>query len=73
MALEDAARATVLPLLRRGVGEASMRGNLRQQLEHVERHAGVREQLGRRPILARRSRRSPRRAHGSWGSARTQW
>jgi len=45
MALEDAARQTVLPLLRRGTGARSMRGNLREQLEHIERHAGVREQL----------------------------
>jgi succinate-acetate transporter protein len=45
MALEDAARRTVLPLLRRGTGARSMSGNLREQLEHMERHAGVREQL----------------------------
>jgi succinate-acetate transporter protein len=45
MALEDAARATVLPLLRRGTGRRSMGGNFAEQLEHIERHAGVREQL----------------------------
>jgi succinate-acetate transporter protein len=45
MALEDAKRATVLPLGRRGFGLESLNGDLRSQLELVEREAGVREQL----------------------------
>jgi uncharacterized protein len=45
MALEDASRATVLPVFRRGAGRASVGGNLREQVEHIEREAGVREQL----------------------------
>jgi uncharacterized protein len=45
MALEDAGRATVLPLLRRGAGRASVGGSLDEQVERIEREAGVREQL----------------------------
>lgn len=45
MALEDARRQTVLPLGRRGRGADSVRGNLDDQLEGIEREAGVREQL----------------------------
>ena len=46
MALEDAKRQTVLPLRRRSFGAESMGGNLEEeQLERIEREAGVREQL----------------------------
>jgi succinate-acetate transporter protein len=45
MALEDARRATLLPLGRRGAGEASLATGLDGQLERIEREAGVREQL----------------------------
>jgi uncharacterized protein len=45
MALEDARRATLLPLGRRGAGGESLHGDLNQQLERLEREAGVREQL----------------------------
>lgn len=45
MALEDAKRQTVLPLGRRSFGAESMGGNLEEQLERIEREAGVREQL----------------------------
>jgi uncharacterized protein len=45
MALEDATRRTVLPLGRRGPGAESLEGNLGDQLERIEREAGVREQL----------------------------
>jgi uncharacterized protein len=45
MALEDARRATILPLGRRGAGRDSVGGNLDDQLERIEREAGVREQL----------------------------
>jgi succinate-acetate transporter protein len=43
--IEDVRRATVLPVLRRGVGKASVEGNMDDQLKRVEREAGVREQL----------------------------
>ncbi len=43
--IEDVRRKTVLPLLRRGAGKASVEGNTDDQLERVEREAGVREQL----------------------------
>lgn len=43
--LEDVKRATVLPVLRRGIGRESIEGNLAEQLGRVEREAGVREQL----------------------------
>lgn len=43
--LEDVRRATLLPTLRRGRGQSSITGNLRQQLISLEREAGVREQL----------------------------
>lgn len=45
MALEDAKRKTVLPLGRRGFGAESVGGNLGEQLQRIEREAGVREQL----------------------------
>jgi uncharacterized protein len=45
LALEDAKRATVLPLGRHGYGRSSMGGDLDAQLELLEREAGVREQL----------------------------
>ena len=45
MALEDAKRKTVLPLGRRGFGAESVGGNLDEQVERIEREAGVREQL----------------------------
>jgi succinate-acetate transporter protein len=43
--LEDVRRATVLPLWRRGRGARSITGAFDEQLEHLEREAGVREQL----------------------------
>lgn len=43
--IEDVRRKTVLPLLRLGAGKASVEGNMEDQLERVEREAGVREQL----------------------------
>lgn len=45
MALEDARRHTVLPLLRRGPGRASMEGPLGDQTIGLEHEAGVRDQL----------------------------
>jgi uncharacterized protein len=45
MAIEDARRQTLLPLGRRGFGARSVGGNLDEQLERIEREAGVREQL----------------------------
>lgn len=45
MALEDAHRATVLPLGRRAAGRAALAGGLDDQLERIEHEAGVREQL----------------------------
>jgi succinate-acetate transporter protein len=45
MALEDAGHRTVLPVLRRGAGRSSLEGGLSDQLERIEREAGVREQL----------------------------
>jgi succinate-acetate transporter protein len=45
MAIEDAKRQTVLPLGRRGPGAESLAGNFDDQLERLEREAGVREQL----------------------------
>ncbi len=45
MALEDARRETLLPLLRRGAGRASLEGGFDEQLSRLEREAGVREQL----------------------------
>jgi uncharacterized protein len=45
MALEDVQRETSLPVLRRGLGRASLKGNLDDQLAHIEKEAGVREQL----------------------------
>jgi uncharacterized protein len=45
MALEDARRETLLPLVRRGAGRASLNGGFEDQLASVEREAGVREQL----------------------------
>jgi uncharacterized protein len=45
MALEDARRETLLPLGRRRAGRESLHGNLDQQLDRIEREAGVREQL----------------------------
>jgi hypothetical protein len=41
--VEDARRATVLPLGRRGPGAESLGGNLAYQLARIEREAGVRE------------------------------
>jgi succinate-acetate transporter protein len=45
MALEDARRATLLPLGRRGAGRAALGGGLEDQLDSIELEAGVREQL----------------------------
>ena len=45
MALEDTARETRLPVLRRGAGRAALEGGLEDQLGRIEREAGVREQL----------------------------
>jgi uncharacterized protein len=45
MAIEDARRQTLLPIGRRGFGAASVGGNLDEQVERIEREAGVREQL----------------------------
>jgi hypothetical protein len=45
MTLEDAARRTRLPLGRRGLGRESVGGNFDEQIERIEREAGVREQL----------------------------
>jgi uncharacterized protein len=45
MALEDARRSTLLPLGRIGAGRESVEGNLGEQLERIEREAGVRAQL----------------------------
>ena len=45
MALEDTARETRLPVLRRGAGRAALEGGLDDQLGRIEREAGVREQL----------------------------
>jgi hypothetical protein len=43
--IENLKRRTVLPLLRRGAGAEAMHGDLAQQSRHLEREAGVREQL----------------------------
>ena len=45
MALEDARRSTILPLGRIGAGRESVGGTLDEQVERIEREAGVREQL----------------------------
>jgi len=45
MALEDSQRRTILPVLRRGRGRESISGNLQDQINLLEREAGVREQL----------------------------
>jgi uncharacterized protein len=45
MAWEDARRRTVLPVLRLGRGRESLDGNFADQLQQLEREAGVREQL----------------------------
>jgi hypothetical protein len=45
MAWEDARRRTVLPVLRLGRGRQSLDGNFADQLQQLEREAGVREQL----------------------------
>jgi succinate-acetate transporter protein len=45
MLLEDVRRATFLPTFRRGRGRSSITGNLRDQLQSLDREAGVREQL----------------------------
>lgn len=45
MMIEDVRRRTVLPLGRMEMGAASLDGNLADQLEGIEREAGVREQL----------------------------
>jgi len=45
MAWEDARRRTVLPVLRLGRGRESLDGNFTDQLQQLEREAGVREQL----------------------------
>lgn len=43
--IEGVQRKTLLPVLRRGEGKASIEGNLDDQLARIEREAGVREQL----------------------------
>lgn len=45
MAWEDALRRTLLPVLRRGRGRASLDGNFSDQVHLLEHEAGVREQL----------------------------
>jgi succinate-acetate transporter protein len=45
MALEDGTRRTVLPLGRRGLGEASLTAGFKEQVARIEHEAGVREQL----------------------------
>jgi uncharacterized protein len=45
MAVEDARRSTLLPLGRIAAGRQSVEGGLDEQLERIEREAGVREQL----------------------------
>jgi len=45
MTLEDARRETLLPLLRRGPGRASLERGFDEQLAGIEHEAGVREQL----------------------------
>lgn len=45
MALEDAARATRLPLGRRGSGRDAFAGGLAEQVQSIEHEAGVRQQL----------------------------
>lgn len=45
LAIEDVRRKPVLPLLRIGSGKESVAGNMEDQLERIEREAGVREQL----------------------------
>jgi succinate-acetate transporter protein len=45
MVLEDSMRRSVLPLLRRGSGRASIEGELSDQTAGLEREAGVRNQL----------------------------
>jgi len=45
MLLEDVQRSTTLPTWRRGRGQASLEGNLADQLSRLEHEAGVREQL----------------------------
>jgi succinate-acetate transporter protein len=45
MALEDARRATTLPLGRHGAGRAALEGTFDAQLSRIEHEAGVREQL----------------------------
>jgi hypothetical protein len=53
-AIEDARRRTVLPLGRRGGGAASVGGGPDEQLERLEREAGVREAaLSARPAGGR--------------------
>lgn len=43
--IEDVRHKPVLPTLRLGSGKASVEGNVEDQLERIEREAGVREQL----------------------------
>lgn len=45
LALEDVRRKTVLPVLRLGMGKASLEGTAATQVAGVENEAGVREQL----------------------------
>lgn len=45
MTLEDARGVTTLPLGRRGSGREALRGSIDSQAQHIEREAGVREQL----------------------------
>jgi uncharacterized protein len=45
LALEDSARETRLPALRRGSGRTSLEGGINDQLARIEREAGIREQL----------------------------
>jgi succinate-acetate transporter protein len=45
LALEDARRQTVLPVLRRGGGREALDGDLASQLRRVEHEAGIRRQL----------------------------
>jgi hypothetical protein len=45
MALEDAKRNTLLPMLRVGTARDALEGDFREQLVRIEHEAGVREQL----------------------------
>ena len=43
--LEDAKRRTVLPLFRRGAARMAVESHLGDQVQSIEREAGIRQQL----------------------------